>query len=186
MTKKGGGAVNGPFERYGEIHQIKQQLHVRELQMNGQLERQRANLYKRNQAGDENWEQLKFTLGAWRAWAKEKTKAVSAVKKGKGDKEVRTKTPAEVSDFAGEEMSGEVTAESRQRTTQLPELKKMQSALQEERCTGTSAENRGSTEGMNVTDLMELQRAVLWAEILGEPVSKRRRAKRFRAAEGKR
>lgn len=158
---------------------------MNEWKLTGNL--QRADLYKMHQAGNENLEQMKLAISGWRAWAKEKTKpkTVSGVKKGKETKEVRIKTLAEGSDFAGEEMCGEVTAESSRRTAQPSGLKKMQSTFQEECCTGTGMENRCSIEGMHVTDPMELQRVVLWAEILGEPVSKRRRARRLRGAEGK-
>lgn len=177
--------MNGPFERYGEIHQIKQQLHVRELQMNGQLKRQRTNVYRMQQPDEESLEQLKMTLGACRAWIKEKTKPkkISKIDEKKGEADFIYKEQADGSVPENLDLN---TPEEIQKSENRRERNLSAGATGN----GYSVLGSQNTSGQNIgsgpqkdqscrdgifADPDELKRAILWAEVLGEPVSKRRR-----------
>lgn len=178
--------MNGPFERYGEIHQIKQQLHVRELQMNGQLKRQRTNLYKMNQTGDENWEQLKFTFNAWRGWIKSKAKP----------KKMETVAEAGTESDSVYTEGNEAEAEGMRQVKNASEAERMRQAMDISESGNLQQMNYASgAEGVQNRNIVpepgklqsaeEFRRAVLWAEILGEPAAKRRRAGRAGNQEGR-
>ena len=172
--------MNGSFDKLGEMRQIKQQLHVRELQMSGQWKRQRTSVYRMQQPDEESLEQLKMTLGACRAWIKEKAKP----------KKIEVMAEAETESDSVYTEGNEVESERVRQVENASEaerVRQVENASEAERM--WQVENASEAEGIRqakntnivsepgkLQSAEELRRAVLWAEILGEPVAKRRRA----------
>lgn len=175
----------GPFEQYPHIHSMKQQMHISELEHGQKLERQ----HKKNYISPQNshlgfaWNGFRLGVGlrldGVRKWkegsklsaAKTKEKSAYSVKRQEKTKEAADDnlSPDDIEMLKEENgLTGNRLSSNQAESEQIQVYGQSESG-KEQFCFQTEA-----------AQLTELQKAVLWAEVLGDPVSRKRRRNRSR------